>query len=215
MLATISSSLTHQIAVHGIYATFALLALDAVIPAASELVMLYAGAVAGGFATDHINVFGARIGSGAAAYLAVATAGTLGYLVGAIVGWWIGHRGGRPLLQRHGSWLHMTEQRLDRAQQWFERWDRSGVFIGRLVPVVRSFISIPAGIFEMPLGIYVWLTLLGSALWAFGLAGVGFALGARYAHVDHFFHYAEYAVAVIVIVIVGRALRPSSSSTHV
>ena len=84
--------------------------IDAVFPAASELVMLYAGAVAAGvFASaHHVSVFGAKVGFGAKAFVVMALAGTLGYLVGAIIGWWIGLRGGRPLLERRGRWLHVT-----------------------------------------------------------------------------------------------------------
>ena len=89
MLASITSSFTSQVASHGAYAVFALMAIDAVFPAASEIVMLYAGAVAAGvFATAHgVTIFGWHIGFGAGAYVALALAGTLGYLAGALVGW--------------------------------------------------------------------------------------------------------------------------------
>ena len=122
MLASLSSSLTHQVASHGVYATFALMAVDAILPAGSELVMLYAGAVAAGVTTAQLDLLGTKISSGPGAFLAIATAGTLGYLVGAIIGWGIGRAGGRPLLERHGNWFHLPPKRLDRAQQWFERW---------------------------------------------------------------------------------------------
>src|SRR5438067_8796196 len=153
--------------------------IDAVLPAASELVMLYAGAVAAGvFSTaHHVSVFGAKIGFGAGAFVVMALAGTLGYLVGAVVGWWVGLRGGRPLLERRGRWLHVTPANLDRAERWFDRWGNVGVLVGRITPVVRSFVSIPAGVFEMPLAPYTVLTLVGSAIWAFALAGVGYGLG--------------------------------------
>ena len=74
----------------------------------------------------------------------------LGYQLGAIGGWWIGDRGGRPFLERHGRWLHLTPERLDRAERWFARWDDWAVLVGRVTPLARSFISIPAGVFEMP-----------------------------------------------------------------
>ena len=76
-------------------------------------------------------------------------AGTLGYLVGAIVGWWIGVYGGRPLLDRHGRWLHLAPEQLGRAERWFDRYDDWAVLVGRVTPVVRSFVSIPAGIFRV------------------------------------------------------------------
>jgi membrane protein DedA with SNARE-associated domain len=205
VLASISSSLTSQIASHGVYAVFILMAIDAVFPAASELVMLYAGAVAAGVfsSAHHVSVFGAKVGFGAGAYVVMALAGTLGYLVGAIIGWWVGLRGGRPLLERRGRWLHITPENLERAERWFERWGNVGVLVGRLTPVVRSFVSIPAGVFEMPFWPYTLLTLAGSAIWAFAIAGAGYGLGSSYERFHHDFRYAEYAVVAGVLVLVA------------
>ncbi|MDX6468550.1 MAG: hypothetical protein QOF75_353, partial [Gaiellaceae bacterium] len=166
MLASISSSFTSQVASHGAYAVFLLMAIDAVFPALSELVMLYGGAVAAGvFASaSHVSLFGAKIGFGIGAFVVMALAGTLGYFAGSLVGWWIGRYGGRPLLERRGRWFHLTPAKLDRAARWFDRWGNFGVFIGRLTPVIRSFVSIPAGAFEMPLAPYALFTLVGSAV---------------------------------------------------
>jgi membrane protein DedA with SNARE-associated domain len=200
-LASISGSLTSQIASHGIYAVFVLMAIDAVFPAASELVMLYGGAVAAGAFSEHVTLFGAKLGFGWPAYLAVAFAGTLGYLLGSIAGWGIGLYGGRPLLERHGRWLHLTPASLDRAERWFQRWDLWAVLLGRITPVVRSFISIPAGIFEMRLAPYTVLTAVGSAIWAFAIAGVGWALGSSYERFHHAFRYADYAIAAGVVLV--------------
>jgi len=200
-LASISATFTSQIANHGVYAVFGLMAIDAVFPALSELVMLYAGAVAAGvFPAAHgVTLFGSRIGFGAGAFVALALAGTLGYLAGAVVGWAIGRWGGRPLLEERGRWFHLSPQRLDRAEAWFDRWGNLGVFIGRLTPVVRSFVSIPAGIFEMRLAPYTLLTLVGSAVWAFAFAGAGYGLGTSYRGFDRGFHYAEYAVVAGIV----------------
>ena len=198
MLASVSSSLTHQVGAHGVYAVFVLMLIDAVFPAFSELVMLYAGAVAAGV-FGHVSLFGASIGHGITAYVVMSLAGTLGYLVGSLIGWWIGYRGGRPFLERRGRWLHLSRERLDRAERWFDRWGNVGVLIGRVTPVVRSFVSIPAGVFRVPLGPYTGLTLVGSAVWAFGIAGAGYALGASYEKFHHDFRYVEYAVIAGVV----------------
>ena len=202
LVASVSASFTSQIANHGVYAVFGLMALDAVFPAFSELVMLYAGAVAAGAfsAANGVTLFGSRIGFGAGAFVALALAGTLGYLAGSLVGWAIGRWGGRPLLDRHGRWFHLSPARLDRAEVWFDRWGPLGVLIGRVTPVVRSFVSIAAGILEMPLGIYTVLTLVGSAIWAFALAGAGYGLGKSYSGFDHGFHYVEYVVVAGILV---------------
>ena len=205
LLAGVSSSFTSAVANHGAYAVFGLMAIDALFPAASELVMLYAGAVAAGvFSSAHgVSLFGSRIGFGVGAYVVLALAGTLGYLVGALIGWAIGRYGGRPLLERRGRWFHLSPERLDRAEAWFDRWGSIGVLVGRITPVVRSFVSIPAGIFEMRLVPYTLLTLVGSAIWAFAFAGAGYGLGNSYRGFDHGFHYVEYAIAAGIVALLA------------
>jgi membrane protein DedA with SNARE-associated domain len=194
IVASLTHSITSVVGNHGVYAVFGLMALDAVFPAASELVMVFAGALAAGaIAGSRVVLFGSTISSHAAAYVVMALAGTLGYLAGALVGWWIGYAGGRPLLERRGRWFHLTPDKLDRAERWFDRWDEWGVLLGRLTPVVRSFVSIPAGIFRMRLWSYTALTLVGSAIWCFAFAGAGWAAGASYEKVDKGFKYAEVA----------------------
>jgi membrane protein DedA with SNARE-associated domain len=214
VVAGITSSITSFVGDHSVYAVFGLMALDAVFPAASELVMLYAGALAAGaFAGQHVVLFGIHVSSHGWAYVVLALAGTLGYLFGAIVGWAIGGYGGRPFLERHGRLFHLGRDRLERAERWFERWDDQAVLIGRLTPVVRSFISIPAGVFEMPFVRYVVLTLVGSAAWAFAFAGAGWGLGESYERVHHDFRFVDYAVvalvAAFVVGLIGRRLRSS------
>ena len=203
MLAGLSSSLTSQVASHGAYAVFVLMLIDAVFPAASELVMLYAGAVAAGVfsSAHHVSLFGAKLGFGVAAFVVMALAGTIGYLVGSLIGWAIGYYGGRPLLERRGRWLHLSEDKLDRAERWFDRWENVGVFLGRITPVIRSFVSIPAGVFRVPLGPYIVLTAIGSAIWAFAIAGAGYGLGSSYERFHHDFRYAEYAIGAGVLVL--------------
>jgi membrane protein DedA with SNARE-associated domain len=203
VLASISSSFTSQVASHGAYAVFVLMMIDAVFPAASEVVMLYAGAVAAGVfsSAHHVSLFGAKVGFGAGAFVVLALAGTLGYLVGALAGWWVGLRGGRPLLERHGRLFHLGPERLERAERWFDRFGNVGVLVGRLTPLVRSFVSIPAGVFGMRLVPYSLLTLVGSAIWAFAIAGAGYGLGSSYERFNHGFHYVEYAVLAGVLVL--------------
>ena len=203
-VAGVTSSLTSLIGDHGVYAVFLLMAIDAVFPAASELVMVYAGALAAGaFAGQHVVLFGTTISSHFWGFVVMALAGTLGYLVGAIAGWAIGLYGGRPLLERHGRWFHLSGEKLDRAERWFDRWDDLAVLVGRVTPVIRSFISIPAGIFEMPFGRYVVLTAIGSAIWAFAFAGIGWAAGSSYERFHHDFGYVEYAVVVLVLALLA------------
>ena len=179
---------------------FVLMAIDAVFPAASELVMLYGGALASGALAHELDVFGSHK-TGAGAFVAIALAGTIGYLLGSLVGWAIGYYGGRPLLEQHGRWLHLSPDRLDRAERWFDRWENLGVFLGRITPLVRSFVSIPAGVFRVRLGPYTALTAIGSAIWAFAIAGAGYGLGSSYERFHHDFRYAEYAVVAGVLLL--------------
>ena len=199
-VAGLTSSLTSLIGNHGVYAVFGLMAIDAVFPAASELVLAYAGALASGaFAGQHVDLFGSRVSGHAWAFVAMALAGTFGYLVGSVVGWGIGLYGGRPLLESRGRWFHLRPEQLDRAERWFDRWDDLAVLIGRITPVIRSFISIPAGVFRMPFWRYAGLTLVGSALWAFAFAGAGYALGRSYEHLHNDFRFVDYAVVALVV----------------
>jgi len=180
VLGSLTSQLTTWIGNHGAYAVFAIMAIDALLPVGGELTMLFAGALAAGaIAGAQPVVFGHVMQTGVESYVVLSLAGTLGYLTGSLVGWAIGRRGGRPFLDRHGRWLHITPETLDRAERWFDRHGRAAVFLGRLTPLVRSFISVPAGALESPLGPYTVLTLAGSAIWCFGFAAAGWALGPR------------------------------------
>jgi membrane protein DedA with SNARE-associated domain len=208
LVASIVSNLTEAVTTaigdYGLYAVFLLMLVDAVFPAASEVVMVYAGALASGaFANQDVVLFGQTIDDGWPAYIAIAVAGTIGYTVGAIIGWAIGLYGGRPYLERHGRWLHLDAEKLDRAERWFERWEDWAVFLGRLTPVIRSFVSIPAGVMEVPFVRYTVLTLFGSAIWCFAFAGAGFALGASWEDFHHAFRYVDYLVAATILALVG------------
>ncbi len=213
LLASVTSSVTSFVGNHGVYAVFLLMAVDAVFPAASELVMVYAGALASAaFAGQHAVLFGTTIRTPAWAYLVLSLAGTLGYLLGSIGGWAIGIYGGRPLAERRGGLLHLGPARLERAERWFDRWDDWAVLLGRVTPVVRSFVSIPAGIFRMPFVRYTLLTIPGSALWCFAFAAIGWAAGASYTHVNHAFDYVEVAiVAGVVLLVLYLVLKRRSS----
>lgn len=198
MIASLTSHLTSSIAHHGVYAVFALMALDALLPVGGELIMLYAGALsAGAIAGQHAVVFGTHLATGIESYVVLALAGSLGYLAGALVGWAIG---------RHGRRLHVAPETFARAERWFERFGNRAVFLGRLTPVVRSFISIPAGALGSPLGPYVALTLLGSMIWCFGFAAAGWALGDTWESFHREFRYADYVAVLAVLGVVVAAL---------
>lgn len=194
--------MTSWLAHYGVVAVLGLMFVDAVFPAASELVMVYAGALASGALTHRVDVLGWH-GTGFSAFVAVVLAGVIGYQLGAILGWWIGDRGGRPFLERRGRWFHLTPAKLDRAERWFERWDAWAVLVGRITPVARSFVSIPAGVFESPFARYNLLTLVGNTVWCVALAGAGWALGSNWTTLHHDFRYLEVAVVAGIVAFVA------------
>jgi membrane protein DedA with SNARE-associated domain len=170
--------------------------------------MLYAGVLASGaLAGQDIVLFGHRIDSHFWGYVAIATAGVAGQTVGSIIGWAIGLYGGRPLVERHGRWLHLGPDNLDRAERWFDRWGDWAVFLGRMTPVVRSFVSIPAGIARMPLGRFTLYSVLGTIAGCFGIAGAGWALGSSWETFHHDFRYVEVLVGVGILALLVWYLR--------
>ena len=210
----VTDKVTEAIGDHGLYAVFFLMLVDAVFPAFSELVMLYSGALAAGAFASGVVLFGHDFDNGFGAWVVMVLAGTIGYTIGGLIGWAIGMYGGRPYLERHGRWLHLPPPKLERAERWFDRWGGWAVFLGRITPVARSFISIPAGVFRMPLLRYTVVTFIGSTIWCIAFAGAGYALGTRWETFHENFHYVDYVVlAAIVIGVVYLVVRRRRSST--
>jgi membrane protein DedA with SNARE-associated domain len=208
-----TAQLTDWIAAHGVAAVFVLMAVDAVLPAGGELVMLFAGALAAGAVSDsRVTLLGHALSTGLESYLVLVAAGTLGYVAGSLIGWAIGIRGGRGLIDRHGGKLHLGPTRFARAERWFARFGPAAVFLGRLTPLVRSFVSIPAGVLRFPLGPYTALTFAAALIWALAFAGAGWALGGNWEQVHHAFRYADYAAVAAVLVVALVVLRRGAAS---
>src|SRR4026208_1045339 len=143
-LSDITQWITDLVGNHGLHAGFVLTLIDAGSPGAGELVLVYAGAIASGaIAGQSVSLFGHEFQSGLPAYLAMAIAGTLGHLVGGIPGRGAGDYLGRPWLERHGRWLHLNAEKLDRAERWFERWEDWAAFLGRLAAAGRPCAAMP------------------------------------------------------------------------
>jgi membrane protein DedA with SNARE-associated domain len=182
---------------HGLTAVFVLMFVAAVLPAASELTMVYGGALASGALAGHI----AHFHSGLHAYLAVVVVGVVANLLGAVAGWAIGYYGGHPLLERHGRWLHATPERIDRAERWFARFGTVAVPLGFAVPVIRSFVALPAGILEWPLRRLLPLAALGCIVFSAAVAGIGWAVGSSWHHASHDLRYVDYLVVAGIAVL--------------
>lgn len=162
-------------------------------PIPSELVMPFAGFV---------------VGQGKASFLPVWAAGTFGAVLGAIVLYYIGRWADEPIVRRFvrrfGKWFLLSEADLDRVLQSFARHGEAIVFFGRLIPIVRSLISLPAGMQRMPMGKFLLFTTLGAAIWTAVLTAAGVILGANWDQVlDIVRRYEQLTLAVLVIVVIA------------
>jgi membrane protein DedA with SNARE-associated domain len=213
VLASISESVvnetSHFVRSAGLPGVFALMAVgSACIPIPSEVVMLFAG-----FAVAD------RTGSGAHHHLTmtgVVLAGLIGTMVGSWVAYGVGRGGRLELLERHGGKLHMGPAQIDRADRWFQRYGERVVLFGRLVPLIRAFVSLPAGIARMPIVRFSVLTLIGSIPWVLGLALVGHAVGGDWTQVRKGFEYVDYVLLALIVLGVGYLIvrrRRSNATT--
>lgn len=185
--------LTTYVAHHGYLAVFVLMVLESMfIPIPSEVIMLFGGALAGGLLAEpgqsHVTLVG------------VALLGALGNVVGSLIGYAIGRYGGTALVEHHWvSWL-IRPHHVERADAFFQRHGSVAVFLGRLLPVVRTFISLPAGLARMPVGRFTVFTALGCLPWTFALAAIGDAITKNWDSVAHGFTVFSVVLAVILIV---------------
>ncbi|HEX2183922.1 MAG TPA: DedA family protein [Chloroflexota bacterium] len=163
MLEWIEHVITDYLGRFGYQAVFVLMVLEsALIPVPSEVTMVFGGFLASRGRLD---------------FFWVGLLGTLANVVGSWIAYWIGLRGGRPLVERWGRYIFLRPHELDRAEAWFERHGDAAVFVGRLLPVVRTFISLPAGVARMHFGRFTLFTFLGCLPWTFALAWAGLVLG--------------------------------------
>lgn len=191
--------ITDYVLQYGYLAVFVLMVLEsACIPVPSEVTMLFGGALANaGFLTslgqdgEHLN------------FVVVALVGAIGNLVGSWIAWGVGYRGGRPLIERWGRYVFLRQHELDRAEVWFQRHGQSAVLVSRLLPVVRTFISLPAGIAEMRFTTFSLYTFLGCLPWTFALTAVGYALGSQWDVVERYMRPVSYLVAAVCVLAVA------------
>jgi membrane protein DedA with SNARE-associated domain len=197
VLAAISESLVnttaHFVRNAGLPGIFALMALSsACIPIPSEVVMLFAGfAVADptqSAAHHHMTMTG------------VILVGLLGTMVGSWFAYAVGRGGRLELFERHGAKLHMGPAQIERADRFFTRYGEPTVLFGRMIPLVRAFVSLPAGIARMPLGRFTVFSLIGTIPWVVALAFAGHALGGDWTQVRKGFEYIDYLIVLLVVV---------------
>lgn len=179
---------TNLVTTGGLAAVFFLCLLQSCcIPTSSELTLGVAGALA---SQGKLNLG------------AVIVVGVLGEVVGAYVAWVIGRTGGRAFVDRFGKYVLLSHADLDRAEAWYGRHERFGVLVSRLLPVIRNFVAVPAGMAEVPLVRFGILTAVGSTIWDGAWAGIGYGVGSRWHSIEHGFTDAGYVLAAVVVVAV-------------
>ncbi len=188
IIAVLATFIIGVISHGGYWGVLALMGIEsACIPLPSEIIMPFAGYLV---YTGQFNLFWA------------ATAGALGCNVGSIVAYEIGWYGGRPLVEKYGRYLLLSRHDLERADRFFLRFGSAAVFIGRLLPVIRTFIALPAGIARMPRLRFHIYTFAGSWPWCFALAWVGMKLGEHW-HTDprlsHWLHRLDAVVLALLL----------------
>ena len=132
---------------------------------------------------------------------AVILIGTAGSLVGSIIAYEVGRTAGRSIVDRWGKWILLTHKDLDAAERWFAKYGSISVLIGRVLPVVRSAISVPAGIAEMARVRFIVLTVIGSAVWVSLLASLGYAAGSNWRHVSKDFHAVQTPTIIVIVLL--------------
>jgi membrane protein DedA with SNARE-associated domain len=203
VLASISESLVnvawHFVRDAGLPAVFVLMVAEsACIPIPSEATMLFAGfAVAdpgASAAHHHLTLVG------------IVLVGVLGNLVGSWIAYGVGRAGRVELIERHGRWLHLKPSHIAWADRWFERYGSPAVFFSRILPIIRTFISLPAGVARMPFPRFTLLTLAGCVPWVLALALAGQAVGDNWKSVRKGFDYVDYAVIILVAIAIVYAV---------
>jgi len=192
LLDALTEFIIDNVATYGYLAIFVLMVLEsACIPIPSEVTMLFGGAlVSATFLAPELQLD----------LWPVVLAGTVGNLVGSWLAYWAGYVGGRPLVARWGRYLLIRPHEVDRAHDWFERYGEATVFFGRLLPVVRTFISLPAGIVRMGFWKFTVFTLLGCLPWSLALTWVGFEFGERWETFERFLRPFSWAIAAAVLI---------------
>lgn len=181
-------ALIHFIQNHGLLAVAVLMAAESCgIPFPSEVIMPFAGALA---ALGHLNLAAAIV------------VGAFGNLVGSLVAYELAARFGRPLLLGPGRWIGIRGSHLALADRWFARYGLGTVFVGRFIPVIRTYISFPAGLARVPLALFSVLTFFGALVWSAALAIAGYEVGANYGRIAGPIEKAAIVVAILVVLAV-------------
>ena len=191
----------HQISDFGYVGVVFLMAIEsACIPLPSEIIMPFAGSLTTVMVIEGVT-HAARFN-----LVVVGLAGALGCLVGSVVAYWVGVWGGRPFVERYGKYVLISHHDLDTADRFFTKYGQAAIFISRLLPVVRTFISLPAGISRMNFGRFCLYSFLGSVPWCLALAWVGRVLGQNWKTIEVYFRKGDMVIGVLILAGIGLFL---------
>ena len=191
----------HQISSFGYVGVIFLMAIEsACIPLPSEIIMPFAGSLTTVLVVEGV-AHAARFN-----LLLVGLAGALGCLVGSVVAYWVGAVGGRPFVERYGKYVLITRHDLDVADRFFKKYGQAAIFVSRLLPVVRTFISLPAGISRMNFARFCLYSFLGSVPWCLALAWVGRVLGQNWKTIGVYFRKGDIVIVVLILAGIGLFL---------
>jgi membrane protein DedA with SNARE-associated domain len=166
---------------------------SAMVPLPSELILPYAGFLV----SDPLQI--EPLTDGPWSFWFVVVVATLGNTLGSLVAYAIGAYGGRPFLERYGRYLLIRPHEIELADRFFARYGNATVFVGRLLPIVRTFISFPAGVTRMPLAPFITYSTLGALLWSVLLVYSGTVLGAHWVDIRHALQPFDLAIAVVFV----------------
>lgn len=194
ILTPIGVWIMHQISLFGYGGVIFLMAIEsACIPLPSEVIMPFAGSLTVTFAIN------GNLQTASLNLILVGLAGALGCLIGSIVAYWVGFWGGRSFIENYGKYILIRKRDLDNADRFFHKYGQGAIFISRLLPLVRTFISLPAGISRMKFGKFCFYTFLGSVPWCLALAWVGRILGQNWKIIEKYFRRADVVIGILFI----------------
>lgn len=185
IILVITNFITHTIDSLGYAGVVLLMAIEsAAIPLPSEIIMPFAGFLV---AEERFTLWG------------LALAGAIGSVIGSVVTYALGYYGGRPLIIKYGRYVLISEHDLELTEKFFAKFGKLSSFIGRVLPVIRTFISIPAGIGKVPFWSFTFYTFIGSLIWSYLLAWLGLKLGERWDSLSDYFHKFDLLIGVVII----------------
>jgi membrane protein DedA with SNARE-associated domain len=190
IIETLSNTAIYLIQTFGYWGVFIAMTLEsACIPFPSEITMPFAGFVVWQGTTD-MTILG------------ITLVATVANLFGSLIAYTVGSVGGRPLLEKYGKYILISHSKLDLADKWFEKYGYEAVLISRLLPIIRTFISLPAGIAHMDIKKFVIYTFLGSLPWCFALGYLGFLLGPQWEVIRNYFHILDILVGIGIVALI-------------